>query len=267
MMLGFISDLHLDINKIDDTTAVNVLVAIIDRYDLDVLVLVGDTYNDFGRTQLLVEAVMKQHGTAKVFFVAGNHDMGRGITEEEIEGRYPNYLHKQYIDLPHSNVRLIGHNGWYDYSLSPSVTEEAGWAFHNGLYFDRVIPQNESDLARTDKALREISQLLIQAQSEQKEIIFVTHFVPIKDDLYDSEDVRIQLVNAMMGSKRLGDRLQEQNNLRAVVFEHQHVNPPIRYYQDVPYVNVALGIKKRRKEWLNEDLLTAIEEKMYIFSK
>ncbi|AIM63506.1 metallophosphoesterase [Weissella ceti] len=264
-MLGFISDLHFDINKIDDETAVNVLISVIKRHDLDVLVLVGDTYNDFTRTQQLVQEISDRHDNVQVFFVAGNHDMGRNVSAAELEETYPHYLHKRYVDLPNSNIRLIGHNGWYDYSLSPTVSEEAGWAFHNGLYFDRVIPQNESDLARTDKGLDEMAKLLQQAQADQKEVIFATHFVPIKDDLHVSEDLRLQLVNAMMGSKRVGELLQAQKNVRAVVFGHQHVNPPIRYYDDVPYVNVALGIKKRHQEWLNIDLMTAIEEKCTFF--
>lgn len=266
--VGFISDLHLDINKISDDEAKMTLMQVITDKQLDVLVLVGDTYNNFQRTETLVQELNeKMMGETRVFFISGNHDMARGVDEVTIEESHPNYLHKSWFDVPNSDIRVIGHNGWYDYTWAPQVTNEEASAFHHGLYFDRVIPQKETDIERTDRALVEMQALFTQAQLDKKQIVFATHFVPIKDDLHEGEDPRIGLVNAIMGSKRIGELIQSQENVVAVVFGHQHVNSPIRYYGDVSYANVAVGIKKRRQEWLESDLLSTIEEKMYIFSK
>lgn len=264
--IGFISDLHLDVNKIADEEALMVLKTAITAKQLDVLVLAGDTYNDFRRTEALVTQ-LNQEQAVKILFLAGNHDMARGSDEVSIEEKHPHYLHKQWFDVANSDIRLIGHNGWYDYTWAPAVSTAEAWAFHQGAYFDRVVPQSETDIDRTDRALLEIRALFAQAMHEQKKIVFVTHFVPINDDLRQGADKRFGLIKAVMGSKRIGDMLQAQENVITVVFGHQHINPPVRYYADVPYVNVAVGIKKRRQEWLGNDLLSAIEEKMYIFSK
>lgn len=264
--IGFISDLHLDVNKIADEEALKVLKTAILAKKLDVLVLAGDTYNDFRRTEALV-AQLNQEQAAHVLFLAGNHDMARGSDEVSIEEKHPHYLHKQWVDVANSDIRLIGHNGWYDYTWASEVSSAEAWSFHQGLYFDRVIPQNETDIERTDRALLEMRALFAQAMRDEKKIVFATHFVPINDDLRKGTDKRFELIKAVMGSKRIGDMLQAQKNLLTVVFGHQHINPPVRYYANVPYANVAVGIKKRRQEWLENDLLPTIEEKMYIFSK
>lgn len=264
--VGFISDLHLDINKITDEEAELTLLAVMESRKLDFLILAGDTYNNFQRTRALVEK-LNQHHQGMVYFLAGNHDMARGTDETSIEESHPNYLHKTWVDLPDSNIRLVGHNGWYDYTWAPGVSEEQGWSFHQGLSFDRVIPQNESDIVRTDRALVEMTRLFEQAHIDKKEVVFVTHFVPIEDDLYKGEDKRIQLVNTILGSRRIGALIQAQDTIEAVVFGHQHINPPVRYYGEVPYVNVAVGIKRRHREWLGNDLLESIQKKMHIFSK
>lgn len=264
--MGFISDLHLDINKISDEEAKLTLLAVINHQKLDSLVLVGDIYNNFQRTQSLVERLNQAH-SANVYFLSGNHDMARGIDEVSIEESHPNYLHKQWVDLPDSDVRVIGHNGWYDYTWAPEVSDEKAWTFHQGLSFDRVIPQTGNDIERTDRALVEIDQMFEQARLDKKQVVFATHFVPINDDLYAGNDERIRLINTIMGSKRVGELLQEQNNLLSVVFGHQHINPPIRFYDDIPYVNVAVGINRRRQEWLETTFLATIEEKIYIFAK
>lgn len=267
-MVGFISDLHLDVNKIDETVALETLKKVVVKTQLSYLILVGDTYNDFARTQKFVARLNETLvGKAQVSFLAGNHDMARHATEETVEAAHPNYLHKNWLDLPDSDVRVLGHNGWYDYSLAPTVTVEAGWNFHQGLYFDRVIPQSETDIERTNRALHEMNDLLLTAKAADKKVIVATHFVPIKDDLHQDIDARFTLVNAMLGSARMGDYLKQQAHVIGVVFGHQHVNPPIRYYRGTPFVNVALGIKKRPDEWLSQDLFTAIEEKMTIFAK
>jgi len=268
LLIGFISDLHLDVNKIDIEDAIQTLIEVVRNHDLDTLILAGDMYNDFAKTQKLVADLNTElTDSAHVYYLAGNHDMARNADGGILEQIHTNYLHNDSIDIPGTDLRIIGHNGWYDYTLAPTVTTQAGEAFHHGLYFDRVVPQQESDIERTDRALQETKKLLDKAMENHKRVIFVSHFVPIIDDLHQSDDVRFQLVNAVMGSKRMGDLLQGYKNLELVVFGHQHVNPPIRYYNTVPYVNVALGNKKRRNEWLSDSFEQALEEKMYIFAK
>lgn len=264
--VGFISDLHLDINKIMDEEAELTLKSVIKDEKLDILILAGDTYNNFERTQALTERLNEEEQVS-VYFLAGNHDMARGTNETSIEETHPNYLHKQSIDISDSDIRIIGHNGWYDYTWASEVSEEQAWAFHQGLSFDRVVPQSVTDIERTNRALGEMETMFKQAELDKKQVVFVTHFVPVNDDLYVGEDKRIQLVNAIMGSKRIGELIKRQDNMKEVVFGHQHINPPTRYYESVPYTNVAVGIKRRRKEWSGIDLLDTIQKKMHIFLK
>jgi hypothetical protein len=59
-----------------------------------------------------------------------------------------------------------------------------------------------------------------------------------------------QMINAMLGSNRLGQLLESYPNVKAVFYGHVHgVHPPLDR-ANLTYFNQAVGVhKKRHDEW------------------
>ena len=120
--IGLISDIHVDLNRIQGEEVVTSLLARESRKRmLDILIVAGDVSSDYAVTLKTIAALEAESG-ARVLFVPGNHD----IWNENYPGRkaWDSYeaLLEHSGNLARGAVALgngwtaVGDLGWYDFS-------------------------------------------------------------------------------------------------------------------------------------------------------
>ncbi|MFL2018903.1 MAG: metallophosphoesterase [Weissella hellenica] len=247
------SDNHFDVNKQDVAQSLHQQATTLHQLQPDYYLIAGDLFNDFEKSLHYVHNLQNALGQqTKVLFIAGNHDMGRNISFNELETDLdPLYLHNQYIDIPNSNWRIIGHNGWYDYSFTPLLDPAAIVRFRSGFYYDRVIDQPISDIERMALGHAQMRQLLDDALNANKQVVFFTHFSPINDELYYPDpSSRWAMVNGVLGSKKTGLLLAEYPNVQHIFYGHVHITVPPRQKKELTYYNASVGYNRHHlKEW------------------
>ncbi|QBO35855.1 phosphoesterase [Periweissella cryptocerci] len=269
--IAVVSDLHMDLNHVD---VVDFLARSADwlvAQGVQYYVIAGDLFNDFAKTLDFSEKLQTIVGDSlRVAFIVGNHDMARGVTFEELsQPLSPLYLHNQLIDVAGTDLRIVGQNGWYDYSFGDlakySVNEIAQWK--RAYWFDRQIEQPMSDQERMDIVLTESKQQLVNAAHDGKRVMFVTHFVPQQDYLFKgSDDRNLWMLNAMMGSQRLG-ALLEMGPVDYTIFGHLHRQfAPQTFGGRNEYYNQTVGLKTHRKdEWTQSTFFATWQDRVRIF--
>lgn len=112
-------DNHFDVNHVDGFEMLKYQADYLVENGYQIYVNAGDTYNDFTKTLAYYRALQQEVGQqVMVRFLAGNHDMVKGATYDEIQSDVdPLYLHEKVLPIPSTNAVIIGNNGWYDYSL------------------------------------------------------------------------------------------------------------------------------------------------------
>ncbi|WP_053072632.1 metallophosphoesterase [Lactiplantibacillus herbarum] len=253
--LAFSSDNHFDVNRVDAAAMMQAQAAYLLQNGVQWYLIAGDLFNDFQRSQQFVVDLQALLGAqTQVRWIAGNHDMVHGISYDELEtSHFDGYLHNQYVDIPATNWRIIGNNGWYDYQYGENVPDASAAAFlqwKNAFWIDRAIKQPMSDLERTDLMLNQVKGQLSLARAEGKQVVFMTHFVPRAGYLRFSTDNRFwNMANALMGTPRLGELLEEFQ-VAHVLFGHLHVHPQPLKVAKTTYYDQAVGYwLKRINEW------------------
>lgn len=255
------SDNHLDVNRVLSTHALHIQANWLLKHNIDYYLYAGDLYNSFSRTRRYFTALQRLVGErVQIYYVLGNHDMLSHAPYEDVEHLAdPMYLHNQYVDLPGTNWRLIGNNGWYDYSFSDYAFQPQKAAQWKKVYWvDASIKQPMSDPQRMGLVLNQVEHQLAMAQAADKRVIFLTHFAPRKA-LLDPKPAFVkspkqqktyQMINAMMGSERLGELLEKTPNVKYVFYGHLHgIHAPLKT-EHLVYLNQAVGVKKaKRTEW------------------
>ena len=253
--VAFTSDNHFDVNKVDVQVTMRAQAEYLLANGVQVYLIAGDLFNDFQRSQQFVVDLQALLGKqTQVYWIAGNHDMVHGISFDELEtGYFAGYLHNRSIDLPHSEWRIIGHNGWYDYRFAagvPDTTISDFQQWKRAFWIDRAIKQPMSDPERAQLMLTQVTAQLAAAQADHKRVILMTHFVPKVDYLRFTNDNRFwNMANALMGTPRLGD-LVERYQVDRVLFGHLHVHPAPRQFKQTTYYDQAVGYgRPRLNEW------------------
>lgn len=103
------------------------------------------------------------------------------------------------------------------------------------------------------------------AAKANKRVIFVTHFAPRHELLNpmpaavntDRKKYFYQMINAMMGSDRLGQLLEEVGIVKYAFYGHLHgIHPPLKR-KKVTYLNQAVGVNNKRiNEWQANDFFS-----------
>ncbi|MDR0899960.1 MAG: metallophosphoesterase [Lactobacillaceae bacterium] len=233
--VAFSSDNHLDINKQDFMDIMKRQTEYLISNDYDFYFFAGDLSNDFEKTlRFFEDMAIYAGGFVAPFFIAGNHDMGKGISYSELESlEQSQYLHRQRIQIGKTTVE--GNNGWYDYSfVGDDYPIEEIEHFKNGLWYDRVIQQDGvSDKERFETNLEQL----------RPADILVTHFLPNHHQIKRFKDQpRWDLSNAVMGSDGFGEYVIE-NNFKHVIYGHMHINEEFEN-GGVSFHNVSVGNKK-----------------------
>ncbi|MDR3190991.1 MAG: metallophosphoesterase [Lactobacillaceae bacterium] len=265
--LAVSSDNHFDINKQALDAVIDAQAQFLVTQAIDVYLIVGDLFNSFAKSLAFVERLQTAVGPAmQIRFVAGNHDMGRDVSFDELESDINDaYLHNKRLAL-NDTWELIANNGWYDYSFAQGPQAAESETFKHGMYFDRVIKQPMSDRERTELSLQQFKAHLDAATAMGKQIITAQHFAPIKDDLfYPAHDTRWQMVNGVMGSKKYGELFAQYPNLQTNFYGHVHITVPPREINGVTYLNPSVGYNRRRlQEWTADTFIASWQNKLQI---
>lgn len=216
MYLAISSDNHFDINRAQLAEIIPQQAQFLANQKIAYYFVTGDLFNRFDQTLDYVERLQQALGqTTKVYFIAGNHDMLNGVTYQELEQPqlHPQYLHHRILKIPQHHLSIVGNNGWYDYSFSDrlgekSIKEIAHWK--QNFWVDQKIDSPLSDQERMQNVLRQVATDFTTAAKRHDKIIFLTHFVPQQNFIFDQLDhPRWQIINAFLGSKKLGQLIED----------------------------------------------------------
>ncbi len=268
MKVAVTSDNHFDVNRLNVGETLKYQAAYLAQQHVDIYLIAGDLFNDFQKSLDYVRHLQQELGNQTIVkFIAGNHDMVHGVSFEELEAPLDKtYMHNQYLDVPETNWRIIGNNGWYDYQFAdnlPDKTEANFLTWKRAYWIDGSIKQPMPDSERMDLVLNETTQRLKSAQKAHKHVLYYTHFVPRKNYIrYAPAGNLWNMANAYMGSPRLG-KLLEDFSTDAVVFGHMHIHPRPQQFQKTTYYNQAVGYHTHRiNEWQYQDFLSEWQSRL-----
>lgn len=255
MRIAVSSDWHLDLNHADLAKFTTDQVRYLTQHQIDYYFFLGDAFNDFAKTRAYFHELAPQLPRTKVYYLAGNHDMLANVSYDELEHDHDQlYFHDRYLDLPTTNWRVIGNNGWYDYSFSQyagSPREVDQWK--RAYWVDRQIRQPFNDQQRMAVVMTQVYRQLADASRAHKQVIFLTHFVPINAALPDISHLSLrrrrmgEMTLAMMGSKYLGQLLATFPEVRQVFYGHLHDAQPLITVGGIDYRNCAVGVWRKSK--------------------
>lgn len=266
--IAMTSDNHIDINQLDADVLIQQQAECIRQQHIDIYLIAGDLFNDFNKSAAYVAKLSRLVPHTMVKFIAGNHDMLKGVDYATLESVGPaGYLHNQFVDIPNTDCRIIGNNGWYDYSFATSVdrTPEQFAAWKRAYSVDGQIKQPMADVARMDIVLTQVRAQFEAARQAGKQILFMTHFVPSDHYVHLTGDNRFWNVYVgLLGSQRLGDLISEFN-VEQVLFGHLHIKPEPVQIGPTTYFNQSVGYgTKRHNEWRHATFMAEWQDRLRI---
>lgn len=258
------SDNHLDVNQVNIEQALTFQSNWLKKNKVDYYLFGGDLFNNFTKTERYFNELQKLTPDTKIFYILGNHDMLNNISFDEIEHpRSPLYIHNRSIDIPNTNWRIIGNNGWYDYSFSQYAKQPTKVQTWKKVYWlDSSIDQPIDDQERMKNVLDQVKAQLSSAKAAGKRVIFLTHFAP-RHELLAPKPAAVntprkerfyQMINAMMGSDQLGNLLEDSSIVKYAFYGHLHgIHPPLKQNNTI-YYSQAVGVNNKRiNEWQRDN--------------
>lgn len=259
------SDNHLDVNRVDVTHILKAQAKYLLTQHIDYYLIAGDTFNDFEKTQKFVAALRQAvDHRVSIYFIAGNHEMVQPLSYPALQQAItPAYLHQKFVDVPQTNYRIIGNNGWYDFSFANRFNQFKGKTpldfarWRNAYWIDGGIQGRGVDLEMMQQVLNNVHQQFEMARQANKKIIFMTHFVPQQAYIFYSLDRRYwNMAVTLMGSQHLGALIQAYQ-VKHVLFGHLHVRHLPKTMAGVTYHMAPVGYGlKRINEWSSSDFMT-----------
>jgi putative phosphoesterase len=211
LKIGILSDIHVDIDHPSPDGVVKGLVAAIRENAVGMMIIAGDIANDYELTLRVLDQLEQDSGVG-CLFVPGNHDIWNVKYPEksawdiyEALRKFSGNLCNGPIDLGH-NWAVIGDIGWYDYSFGSreyTIEEFDRMSINGRLWQDKV-------KAKWDRSTIEMhhyfySKLEKQLQAHRdKNIILVTHVLPLVDFTVRPPNRMWNYLNAFLGSEQYG---------------------------------------------------------------
>lgn len=216
--LAVISDLHSDINQLDDE--LYLMRDYLEKLNVTHVHFAGDVANKVDKVLEVVHFFEQKIPTT---FHWGNHEMADIDNQADFEDfGDAHFLNFKTKELARSTV-LLGVNGWYDYSFVPNADEKEYRRKKQVYWYDRFIDRKGSDPQITDAICQRLKETLTTIPST-KNVILSTHFVPKETFIieHNKKYARWNQLNAFLGSKEFGRVLDEFSNVKQVVFGHTH---------------------------------------------
>lgn len=252
MRLGFISDIHVDINrKNGEDIVLKPLAEETLRQGLDCLVIAGDISSDYKLTLESIDFLGRETGK-QIYFVPGNHDLWNENHPDTLAWDTYNALLEHPGNICRGPVHLngewamAGEIGWYDFKFGdPSFTmEEFELMKHEErLWQDKIRTLWDRDT----KAMNELFLKRMETQLDKvagKKIIAVTHVIPVNDFTVNPERKIWRYFNAFLGSPEYGD-LFIKRNVSVSVSGHVHYRKRVKK-ENTEFLCVCLGYSS---EW------------------
>lgn len=221
MKLAIMSDLHVDRNYLTEED-LRQLIQVLKEENVTALHLAGDTSNS--PTQTCAIAAKFSNAGIETTFNFGNHELGEIDDPKQMEDYPdPHFLNLKGRSLSESTT-LVGFNGWYDYGFLPGSTTAENEKRKELYLYDRAILRGGKDPMIMDQLLARLKPLLDELSKKKQTVLFATHFVPRPEFILwrSGGSKRWNLLNAFLGSPRLGELLAHYPNITDVTFGHTH---------------------------------------------
>jgi putative phosphoesterase len=212
LKIGILSDLHVDLKRGIYDEILQGLAAAVESNDVDVMIIAGDVANDYEVTLNFLRDVERK-ADVRCLFVPGNHDiwnekhtkMNAWDTYQALMA-FDGNLAGRSIDLAGDWI-AIGDMGWYDYSFGSqeySTPDFDRMQIKGRLWQDKVKAVWDRSTIEMHQYFFDKLQKQLEA-SQHKNIILVTHVVPIVDFTVQPPNQIWKYLNAFLGSRQYGE--------------------------------------------------------------
>jgi putative phosphoesterase len=227
--IGILSDIHVDLNDTENGDVTTAICRTIEKENIDLFICAGDVADDFQRTIKTIEEIRTRSGR-RCLFVPGNHDIWVEYHPEMNSRQIYKALQQLPDNLSNEPIALtgkwiaIGDLGWYDYSFGGA--EYSKEEFDRMRFGDRVWQDGIKAVWNRD-TLEQHRHFYdkLKAQLERhpdKQIIFVTHVLPIRDFTVLRPTAEWNYLNAFLGSEEYGDLVGRHGNVKYAISGHVH---------------------------------------------
>jgi putative phosphoesterase len=255
--IGVLSDIHVDINCTDKDSVTPAIVRNIKENSLDMMIIAGDIASDYQLTLGSLKEI-EEKGKVPCLFVPGNHDIWtENHTEknsweiyELLKSFTHNLANKSYE--PCNNWVIIGDLGWYDFSFGDSNKYNVE-NFSQMKYEERV--WQDSINAVWNRSTMDMHRYFLDKLENQlkmyanKNIIVVTHVLPIVDFTVLPPSPMWEYMNAFLGSSEYGELILKYPNVKYAISGHVHYRKR-KVINGTEFICNCLGYKN---EWYNND--------------
>ena len=254
MKIGFISDIHIDVNR--DYNILEEISEHIKEENIDVVVIAGDISED---AQTTIESMEKLENLsqASIYYVPGNHD----LWSDNLGVLPTNIIYEKYkedsrclVDNPvllkgeKETFALIGDIGWYDYTFGDVQFNASDFERmnYNSRTFNDAIKnswtmdnrgQSDYFLDKLERQMKTYNEL---------PMILVTHMLPIEEFTVPKEQKNWSYFNAYLGTNKL-QKLYEKYPVKYAVCGHVHYRKEIEK-KGIHYYCACLNY---HNEWLS----------------
>ncbi len=260
------SDLHVDYNSAELKRELTGEIAdCIKRIAPDRVIVAGDMAGGAERCIRYIEEIQERSGVP-LSYVPGNHSIwaaskdGDSWQQYERLRAHPSSLIDKPLALTDEWV-LVGDMGWYDYSFGLTQKTRAEIVKDKSMIWkDSVMARwGMEDEELTDRMLDKLRKQFEQLRG--KRIVFANHFIPYVD--YAPLSQRPEhpmgkvwnMIRPFMGSTKLGELLDQYENIEYVIFGHKHWRHGVEERNGKQIVCNPLGYVK---EWVTDDFATEI---------
>jgi len=265
MKIGFISDIHIDVNK-----EYNILEEIsehIREENIDVVVIAGDISEDAETT---IEAMgnLEKSSHASIYYVPGNHDLWSDnlalLPTGTIYEKYKNDP-RCLVDNPillkgeKETFALIGDIGWYDYSFGSeqfNLSDFERMNYKNRTFNDAIKNSwTTNNRGQSDYFLDKLERQM--EKYKDLPMILVTHMLPIEEFTVPKEQKNWNYFNAYLGTNKL-QKLYKKYPVKYAVCGHVHYRKEIEkegihyYCACLNYHNEWFSTIKNSKQQIRE---------------
>lgn len=272
MKIGFISDLHYDVNEYllskrgkGDTvdSMVRDTIDVINERKLDYLFVSGDVMNSTKTIDIIKKL---NESIAEVYYVVGNHDIWS--RSQDTASILDKYLEDEYCLVNRElsiteDISVVGMFSWYDGSFSTmgrgkDYYEQMKMMWADGRYtrWDKMNNTLSTEyVLKAEDILRTVGN---------KDIILLNHFVPHKDFIvHKSYDDDWNFGNGFMGTDKIMKMVEKDKRIKNVTFGHTHERYGTVKKDGVTFINGAVGYVH---EWPHKDFKMYLGETIKVTS-
>ncbi len=271
MKIGILSDIHVDINFTDKDIITPSICNNIKDNALDMIIIAGDVASNYKLILTTLEEIEKQTNIP-CLYVPGNHDIWVENYPEktsweiyELLKSYPHNLANGPYVINNDWV-VIGDLGWYDFSFGDS-NKYSFDDFSNMKYEERV--WQDSIKAVWNKSTQDMHRYFMDKLEKQlkmyqnKNIIVVTHVLPIIDFTVQPPSPMWEYMNAFLGSSEYGELILKYPNVKYAVSGHVHYRKQVKL-NNTEFICNCLGYQS---EWYkNENAEVEVDKALMTIS-